>query len=85
MEEFIERMSENNNFWEDAINFTDSILPADFGKRFMEYCKRKKFNSNEMQFFKLMISEAIEVECSIAILKEEYTKYMDNKKNKSET
>lgn len=63
------RIRNTHNYWVNATKFAKTLVPEDIEKRFIDYCKRKKYNRNEMLFFRKMLAEAIEFNFMMAMLK----------------
>ena len=65
----MERVNNTDNFWGQANDFVKTFVPEDFEQRFIAFCKERNYNRNEMQFLKLMVGQALEFNCTMAILK----------------
>lgn len=52
-------VSGSADFWGDAVEFSKSLVVADAGQKFIEYCESRNYNHNERLLFEKMLKDAI--------------------------
>jgi hypothetical protein len=65
------------SYWREACDFTKTFLSKDVEKRFVNYCKKRKFNDNEKLFFRKMVGDAVDFTFNMALLKDSCNKATD--------
>lgn len=58
-----------DNYWSEAVEFTNTLIVPDFDEKFVAYCKKKKLKEEKVQFLKYLIKDAINLRLTVADLK----------------
>lgn len=62
-------VSGSTDFWGTAVEFSKSLVVADIGKKFIDYCESNGYNHNERMLLEKMLKDAIGMELMLARLR----------------
>ncbi len=65
------KIKKETDFWKEAMDFKETIVVPEVQQKFADYCKKRKFNHNEVKLFRHMLNGAIDLDFTMAILKNE--------------
>ena len=63
------QVREDENLWADTVKFVDTILTDDAEEKFVQHCKEKEFNQNEVILIRHFVEQAVNLKMLTAQLK----------------